>query len=676
MNNRLFCCRALPLLPIRRGALTLALLVVCLSSAAWAGGDAPGWMHALVSVPLPEHDEKTNAVLLFSDTTVVVVSADKVKTHVREAYKILRPGGRDFGVVKVPFDSQQKVTGMRGWCIPAQGKDFEVKDKEAAEVSLPGAELVNDVKAKLLQIPAAEPGNIVGYEYEVEERPLALQDVWNFQELSPAKEKHYSVQLPPGWEYKATFLNYPEVKATGGGGQWQWVVNDVPGIRKEADMPPLSGVAGQMIISFLPPGGRSVSSFASWPEMGEWYKSLTNGRRDASPEIKQKVAALTSSKTTTLAKMKALAAFVQNDVRYVAIELGIGGWQPHPAADIFVHRYGDCKDKATLMGSMLHEIGVESFYVVINAERGSVTDATTAHMGAFDHVVLAIKLPDDVQSPDLLATMNHPKLGRLLFFDPTSELTPLGRTGGYLQANWGLLVSPNGGELVQLPKLAGESNSIERTGQFVLDANGNLLGDIREVRVGDRANSQRAAMRAVRDSKERIKPIESMLAGSISLFRITKATLVNLPDNDQPFEYRYSFEAANYAKSAGGLLMLRLRAVGSKSSSLLETKEARKFAVEFDGPAKDTDVFEFTIPAGYEVEDLPPAVDADFSFASYHSKSTVQGKVIRYTRTFEVKELSVPASRAAELKKFYRMIAGDERNTAVLRMAVKQTSAQ
>jgi hypothetical protein len=69
------------------------------------------------------------------------------------------------------------------------------------------------------------------------------------------------------------------------------------------------------------------------------------------------------------------------------------------------------------------------------------------------------------------------------------------------------------------------------------------------------------------------------------------------------------------------------------------------------------------------VDDLPPAVDADFSFASYHSKTVVNGSVVDYTRTFEVKELSVPVSKAEDLRKFYRIIAGDERNTVVLRSA-------
>src|SRR5256884_7930285 len=109
-----------------------------------------------------------------------------------------------------------------------------------------------------------------------------------------------------------------------------------------------------------------------------WYQGLTSGRRDASPELKQKVASLASSSRTPLEKMKALANFAQSDIRYVAIELGIGGWQPHAAPEVFTHHYGDCKDKATLMGAMLQEIGVDSYYVIINSERGSVTPETPA----------------------------------------------------------------------------------------------------------------------------------------------------------------------------------------------------------------------------------------------------------------------------------------------------------
>jgi hypothetical protein len=173
----------------------------------------------------------------------------------------------------------------------------------------------------------------------------------------------------------------------------------------------------------------------------------------------------------------------------------------------------------------------------------------------------------------------------------------------------------------------------------------------------------------VGNDKDRIKPIESLLAGSLPSFQITKAAILNFTQTSQPFGFRYSFAAQNYAKNAGGLLLVRPRVLGVKAESLLETKEPRQFPIEFEGPVRDTDTFEITIPAGYVVDDLPPPVDADFGFASYHSKTESKGNVLEYTRTFEVKELSVPVSKADELKKFYRIIASDERNTAVLKPA-------
>src|ERR1700680_3368629 len=121
----------------------MAAWILAWAPRAAAGGDAPQWMEALVDAPLPSYDEKTDAVLLYSETNVTVISTDKVRTQVREAYKILRPNGRDRGTVFVHVNPQRKVKSLHGWCIPAQGKDYEVKDKDAIEVSpsIAGAEL-------------------------------------------------------------------------------------------------------------------------------------------------------------------------------------------------------------------------------------------------------------------------------------------------------------------------------------------------------------------------------------------------------------------------------------------------------------------------------------------------------------------------------------------------------
>src|SRR5215467_5335484 len=674
MNNKLFCSH----LPFLRGIekrnagpafAALALFFFGLSAPARAG-DAPQWMHALVNAPLPEHDEKTNAVLLLAEDTFTVQGNGKMKRVERRVYKILRPDGRWVGTVHANFDAETKINFIHGWCIPAQGKDYEVKDKEAMETALFGVqdgELMSDLKTKVLTIPASEPGNIVGYEIEQEVHPYVIQDIWSFQrEDVPVREAHYTLQLPSGWEYKAVWLNHPEVAPTSGPGQWQWIVTDVKAIKPETAMPPWGGVAGQMIVSLIPPGGSASKGFESWADMARWQDGLDRGRRTASPEIKQRVADLTKTDASQMDKMRALAQSVQKDVRYVAIQLGIGGWQPHPATDVFSHKYGDCKDKATLLSAMLQEIGVESFYVSINTTRNAITPATPA-IRWFNHVILAVRLPASLKDPSLRAVLDHPKLGRLLFFDPTDEWTPFGALRGELQSNYGLLVTGDGGELVKLPQLPADLNGVERTAKLTLSPSGTLTGDFVEQRNGDYGTQQRASLKSVSKDADRIKFLESLISHSLPTFQITKASLLNLNQPDQPFGYQYSLVAQNYAKTAGNLLLVRPRVVGINSSDLLETKEPRRYPVEFDGPWKNSDNIEIAIPVGYEVDDLPPPVDADYSFASYHSKTETSGNTLKYTRTFEVKELSVPISKVEDLKKLYRIIAGDERSTAVLK---------
>jgi hypothetical protein len=653
-----------------RGIALLAILALGAASPA-RSGDAPAWMHALVNAPLPPHDEKTEAVLLYSEQILSVQPNGKIRETERLAYKILRPDGRSYGRLSFPFDPDHRIANLHGWCIPAQGKDFEVKEKDVPErgyIDVEGGELFSEFRVKAMTIPAAEQGNVIGYEVEYEQRPYVLEDEWFFQEEAPVADGRYTLQLPPGWEYKAVWVNHPEIAPVSvGNNHWQWQLKNIPAIRPEEEMPPWKGVAGLMIVALLPPGGGS-HGFLTWSEMGAWYLGLAQGRREASPEIKQKVAELTAGVPTPLAKMQALAEFMQKDIRYVAITLGrVGGVQPHPAQDVFAHRYGDCKDKATLLSSMLKEVGIDSFYVIIHTERGGVTPSTPPHIGSFNHAILAIHLPDGVSDSSLVATVQHPKLGKLLFFDPTDVLTPFGELRGPLQANYGLLVTADGGELTLLPQLATSGNGVSRTAKLNLDPYGTLRGDVHEVRLGDAAWHQRRALRSVEKDADRIKPIETLMAHSFSNFQITKATVTNPTKTALPFGYDWSFVVLGYAKPAGDLLLVRPRVLGVKTQALLETKEPRKYPIEFSGPERDTDTFEINLPTGYVVDDLPAPADVEYSFGSYHSKTEVQGSVLRYTRTVEIKELSVPVEKAEDLKKFYRIIASDERSTAVLK---------
>jgi hypothetical protein len=266
--------------------------------------------------------------------------------------------------------------------------------------------------------------------------------------------------------------------------------------------------------------------------------------------------------------------------------------------------------------------------------------------------------------------VQHPKLGRLLYFDPTDTLTPFGSLRGELQANYGLLATAEGSELLPLPQLPPASNGVHRTAHLALEPDGTLHGTVDELRTGDTAMRQRYALRATTREADLIKPVEAVAAAAFATFTIAKAETANLQETDRPFEWHYAIDVKNYAKSSGGLLLVRPRVLGSKSSGLLENNdEPRHNPIEFEGPQRDTDEFEITMPPGYEPDELPQPASADYGFVAYKSSYSFGNHVLHYARSFEVRQLSVPVEKADTLKAFYRMVYADERRTAVFSKA-------
>jgi hypothetical protein len=672
MLSRSFCLMDQPLRPgdMRPISIVSSLtILVALSQAVGARvalATPPAWMREQLTAPLPAHDEKTTAVVLYEERVLTVHSDGKITRLDRKVYKILRPDGEHYGSMAAVFNPERPVIELRGWCVSDHGKEFEANKRDAIDSGIPGVDatmLVTDVHMKTLHLSGVTPGSIVGFEVEQELGASHWTEDWYFQDLIPVREAHLALQLPSAWNYRVVWLNHAAAEPMSlGPGRWGWVVSDLSAIHIEQRMPAWHSLAGKISIMLLSPNSGVAWG---WSDLGNWYTDIARGRRDASGDIKQKVLDLTASTSSTTDKIRALARFVQDDIRYVAVELGVGEYQPRPAADVFAHRYGDCKDKSTLLSSMLNQIGIESYYVLVNTNRGIVTAATPPGR-SFNHVILAIHVPDRFEERAFRAMVEHPTLGHLLFFDPTNPFVALGDISGALQDSFGLLVVPDRSELIKLPRLPVESNAIQRTAKLTLDADGTLHGDVHETWMGDAATMQRASRWSATQATDEIKPVEAQVGTSFASVRILKASVGNLRVPEQPVIWHYSLQAAEYAKVTGGILIVRPRVLGSKTEGFLETGEPRQQPIEMDALKRDTDVFEITLPLGYNPDYLPSPANAVYDFGSYHSKTELIGNVLHYSRTFEIKQLTVPAKEADELKQFYRVIYNDERASAVL----------
>jgi hypothetical protein len=365
-------------------------------------------------------------------------------------------------------------------------------------------------------------------------------------------------------------------------------------------------------------------------------------------------------------RIRALARFAQHDVRYVEIKIGVGGWRPHMAGDVLSHRYGDCKDKATVLSSMLAQIGVKSYYLLVDTERGKFTK-NSPPQAAFDHMILAIALPEASYSKPLPALYDHPKLGHLLIFDPTNEWTPFGQIPPYEQDNYGLLVGEQGGELINLPLSKPEANEITRTAHLKLLPDGTLQGQIEEVRTGFAAMWQRLRLqRELTSQNDRLKMLERFLGTTVANFKIDSFDVINVDDIEKDLIFRYNFTADHYAKNAGPLLLLRPRVVGEMAGAW-DTSKPRHYAYQFDAPFFESDTVEIALPDGFKVDELPDPAATTFPFGEYSSKIESSGNLLRYNRQYRMNATLVPLEQTGNLKKFFSDITADERSTAVLK---------
>jgi hypothetical protein len=626
----------------------------------------PDWLRAAAQTPLANYSDNTNAVVLLDEQITTITESGEVRTLYRRAYRILRPEGRRYGMVAVAFDKETHLNHLRAWSIPHQGNDYEVKDKDAVETQVFAQLLYQDTREKLLEIPAADPGNVIGYEYEQRRRPSIPQDTWRFQHDIPVRRARFELQMPTGWEYSVFWVNHAAEKPQAAGQNgWVWELNDLPAVESEPSMPAWHSLAGRLGVTYYPRRANAgTGSFGSWPAIARWYGHLAAERRQPNSEIRQKVTELTASAATLLDKIQALAAFVQSDIRYVGIEIGIGGYQPHPAADVFTNRYGDCKDKATLLASMLAVAGIKSYYVLIDATRGVVAPESPSALD-FDHVILAIQVTDASPGLGLWAVQEIPKLGKLLFFDPTHPFVPLGFLPENLQANCGLVVTDEGGELVRLPLLPAAANRLTRVAKLSITPNGTLYGTVTELRWGAPAAELRG--RLLRASQaDRQKVLEDFLGQFVGGSVLQGAGVENLDKLDANLMLQYTFSATEYAKVSGDLLVVRPRVLGSKGEKLLDVKE-RRYPVEFPASISQGDVFEITVPDGYTVDELPEPVELSTGATSYKSKAEMNGKVLHYTRLYQITDVRVPTEHLKELKQFYRQVAADERSSAVFK---------
>jgi hypothetical protein len=639
-----------------------AIMPECLASS----NQLPDWVTAVASgALLPRYSPETKAVILLDDDLITVGPDGKTTERERKVVKILRPQGRDYAEVVAWYSKDNKLNSFHAWSIGPDGHQYSIKDEEIHDRALgEWGILYDDIRGKVVHPPGSDPGGVVAYEVVRQVADYGERErTWDFQESIPIHKAVFEVDLPPGWKNYTAWLHHEAVNGTEAApNHLHWEIEDVPAIDlSDVPMAPSeAALAGRMVIHYsaadLPSGDQR------WAEIGNWYDSLASPRTEAPLEINMKAKEITGPATDFKGKIQSVAGFMQREIRYVGIEVGIGGLQPHSAADVFKYRYGDCKDKATLLISMLNAVAVRATWVMVDTHRGYVDPALPSRDG--NHMIAAIEIPSGYSDPELRAVVTARNGRRYLIFDPTDTYTSIGLIRPELQGSYGVLVAGKDSQIIQLPILAPDASTMDRAAAFHLDADGTLQGKVTETRSGETASHYRYLYNAESDKEQR-EFMERRLQRDLASFTLDSASAQNTHDMSKSVVVNFSLTANRYAKPAGDLLLVRPRVLGSNAERFND--KPRKYPIDLGETGTWKDTIDVTLPAGYVIDDMPEPVSVDVGFASYKSEVKAGDGVLHYSREYQVKELDLAPGRYADVRKLMSAIASDENNSAVLK---------
>ncbi|MDH3493668.1 MAG: DUF3857 and transglutaminase domain-containing protein [Acidobacteriota bacterium] len=650
---------------IRRSHLTL-IFVLALAAPAFSFGSPPSWLRNAAGQTVPAYDKNISAVVLLDEQEVTVDKKGSIITVERYAVKILTKEGRGTAVARAfYFVSSGKVGKLEAWTISGGGRSKEYGKKETIDRISDADDVYNEGRVRYIDASSdVGVGDVFGYTVEIENPPLFYEDVWQFQGYLPVITSLYTLNLPNGWTATSMTFNHSDIKPTVNGSSYAWRMNNLPPIPREPLSPSVKNLAPLIAVSFSPPGNESsgTRSFSNWNEISSWASGLYDPQVVVNDEIAAKARELTADAETELDKIRAIGKYVQN-LQYISIDIGVAygnGYRPRPSDLVLSRGYGDCKDKATLMRAMLQSLKINSYPVAIYSGDPSYVRKEWPSPRQFNHCIIAVSVGPETKG---VTVIEHETLGRMLIFDATDDMTPVGDLPEYLQGSFGLVMAGDKGELVKMPMTAPLENAMVRTVEVKLDGEGSIEGAINEVTKGQSSRYERSLYRSL-SATDYEKSIERWLSSGA-----TAAKLVEFKPSDNhdeaSFDLDVTFTAPSYGQLMRNTLLIFKPTIVSRSRSIYLTDKERKNPVTL-GSLSFKESATFELPEGFSVDEMPKPVSLKTDFGKYQTSYEVAGGKLYFTRELITERSTIPVEGYDDVREFFTTILNAENSPVVL----------
>ncbi len=504
------------------------------------------------------------------------------------------------------------------------------------------APMYTDYREKHVTVPSLRPGDTLEYETVIATtKPLAQNQFWmehRFDDTLIVQQEHLVIDVPKGRKINLKladdFKGYEDSKQ-GDRVIYRWTYKNPVTRMMKYEMEREKTGKYKKRPTEEPPSVQ-MTTFESWDELAKWYGSLERDRRIPNDAMKAKVAELTKDKKTDREKVQAIYDFVALNYRYVSLSLGIGRYQPHASTDVFANEYGDCKDKHTLLASMLSVLGYKLNTVLIGSQHK--LDTEVASPSQFDHVIGNLKLGDET-----------------IWMDTTSEIAPIGMLVAQIRDKQALQISPDAkASIVRTPAAPPFKSFTSFDLQGKVSQLGKLEGHVvREMR-GDAELATRSAFRRVPQASW-LQLVNYLTGQEITGSKATNVKVDNLTDTSKPLSLSYDIAVSNFldytAKDAKFYLPL-------ESYRVPEMEDDDPEPAKLYGPVTMTAKARIELPESVTVNP-PVPVEIKRDYAAYSTAADFKDHVLTAERRITVNATEVPQQRAGDLKAFARVINSD-----------------
>jgi transglutaminase-like putative cysteine protease len=587
--------------------------------------------------------ENANSIIVNQDIAIVIKSQKSYTIKKYKKIKVLNKLGiKNIDALEY-YDKSSNINSIKATLYDKNGlriKKFDKKDFTDVSVA-DGFSVFTDNRVLYLNFTPTEFPFTIEYESEVENDNTAFIPFWmpidDFYES--VVQSNFSITYPTemGFKFQENNVIGYSITTSKTEGTCNYKAKDLVAIKSEEYSPSFAQIVPKVVFGFDKFNLEGVDGLAtSWKDFGLWMNTnLLYQTDDISEATKQKMVELVGTTSDPIEKAKIIYNYVQNKVRYVSIQLGIGGWKPMNASDVDRLGYGDCKALSNYTKALLNAVNVPSFYTIIygdSTKRDIINDFVSMQG---NHAILTI-----------------PNQGKLYSLECTSQSAPFGFNGDFTDDRMALIIKPDGGQIIKTSNYNEKNSTQIQTGSYAVDQEGNLKAQLKVysngVQYSDKYFLETAKPLSVADHyKSNLSEINNL--------KLEKTSFVNDKTNFQ-FTENLEISATNYASFSGSLIMFPVNAF-NRYSSVPQRYRNRTNPFEIQRGFYDEDEILINLPTGYTVDGTPESSNITNKFGEYKTNiESISEFKMKYKRTLLIKKGNFEKNEYEEFRKFLEQV--------------------